>query len=143
MIIWFLNNFQCIIIIIIIIYSSFQHMNEPFQGNKKLEHGPLALRPCFVHFVVSKLFLFIQWVILVYISVVKKQYELVLLKMVWSNLAKSSVLLVCGGHTVKAVAVLVGGVLLLYFEKRDDIFILWFRFLLPPGKLSVSVGVAL
>lgn len=63
--------------------------------------------------------------------------------MVWSNLAKRTVLLVCGGHAVKAVAVLVGGVLLLYFEKRDDIFILRSRFLLPPGKLSVSVGVAL
>lgn len=47
-----------------------------------------------------------------YISV-EKQHELFLLEMVWSNLAKRSVLLVSGGHTVKAVAVLVGGVLLL------------------------------
>lgn len=62
----------------------------------------------------------------------------------WQNNADFfSLILVCGSDAVKAIKVLVCGAFLLLIKKRDDIIILRSRFLLPPGKLSVFMGVAL
>lgn len=61
----------------------------------------------------------------------------------WQNNARFILILVSGSDTVKAIEVLVCWAFLLLNNKRDDVIVLESRFLLPPGKLSVFVGVAL